>query len=131
MAETDKILVRGLKTQGILGVEDWERHHKQPIHLDLTIHHDLARAGASDDLADSINYRTVAEMVKAYVEASSHLLVESLAEAVARLVLEQPGASRVVVRVEKPAALPFAESVGVEIERCRGDFAGTSESQAD
>jgi len=59
-----------------------------------------------------------------YVESSSHYLVESLATALARLCVVEHGAARVRVRVEKPGALRFADSVGVEIERRRRDFAG-------
>ena len=122
MRGRDHIVIRNLRVRGILGVEEWERHEPQEIVLNITAFTDLAPAGKSEDLADAINYRTLADAVVAYVEGSRHLLVEALAAAVARLAVVEFGVERVVVRVEKPAALPRAESVGVEIERERADF---------
>lgn len=124
VAEGDKILIRDLAVRGIIGLNDWERREKQEIVLNLTLTADLAKAGASDQMADSINYRTLTKAVLAYVETSSHFLVEALATAVARIAVVDFGARRVVVRVEKPGALRFAKSVGVEIERSRSDFDG-------
>lgn len=124
MADGDKILIRELKVDGIIGINDWERHTKQPIVINITLFADLSRAGASDRIEDSIDYRTLTKAVLAYVESSSHFLVEALAAAVARMAVVEFGANRVVVRVEKPGALRFAQTVGVEIERSRADFEG-------
>ena len=123
MADRDKILIRELRCRGIIGLNDWERREKQDIVIHLTLFGDWRRAGESDDMADSINYRTVAKAVLAYVEASSHFLVEALAHQIARIAIVEHGARRALVRVEKPGALRFAASVGVEIERERSDFA--------
>ncbi len=122
MPQRDKILIRELKARGIIGLNDWERHEKQEIVIHLTLYGDWRRSGRSDDMADSINYRTVAKAVLAYVEASSHFLVEALAHQIARIAIVDHGAERAVVRVEKPGALRFATSVGVEIDRERADF---------
>ncbi|HEX4953640.1 MAG TPA: dihydroneopterin aldolase [Thermoanaerobaculia bacterium] len=118
----DKILIRDLLVRGIIGLEDWERKSRQDIVINLTVEADLAKAGASDDMADSLNYRTLAKALITYTESSSHHLVEALAEALARIAVVEHGAERVWVRVEKPGALRFARSVGVEIERERADF---------
>ncbi len=123
MAHRDKILIRGLKARGIIGLNDWERREKQEIVVHLTLYGDWTRAGRSDDMADSINYRTVAKAVLAYVESSSHFLVEALAHEIARIAVVDHGAERARVRVEKPGAVRFAAAVGVEIERERRDFA--------
>lgn len=112
----DRILVRDLLVRGIIGVNDWEREKKQDILINLELEFDLRPAAESDDVEDALNYRTLTKAVIAHVEASSYQLVEALAEAIARLCLEH-GARRVRVRVEKPGALRFAASVGVEIER--------------
>ncbi|MGH9381425.1 MAG: dihydroneopterin aldolase [Thermoanaerobaculia bacterium] len=114
----DRIFVRNLLVRGIVGVNDWERETRQDILINLELEHDFAAAAASDDIADALNYRTLTKAVIAYVEGSSHFLVERLAEGVARICLEH-GALAARVRVEKPGALRFAESVGVEIERRR------------
>ncbi len=117
----DRILIRDLLVRGILGVNDWEREQPQDILLNLTLFTDLRRAAASDDIADTVNYRTVTKKVLAHFEQTTRYTVEALAEDIARLCLEEPGVERVRVRVEKPGALRFARSVGVEIERERGD----------
>lgn len=128
MAE-DRIFVRDLRLRGIVGINDWEREKKQDIVVNLTLWGDLSRAGASDSIDDTLNYRTLTKDVIAYVETSSHFLVEALAAALARICVVDHAAERATVRVEKPAALRFADSVGVEIERRRGDFErGDSES---
>jgi len=118
----DKLLVRDLLVRGILGVNDWERKHKQDILINLIVVSDVSAAGASDDMADTLNYRTLTKDILAYVESSSHHLVEALATEIARIAIVGHGAERVTVRVEKPGALRFAKSVGVEIERDRNDF---------
>lgn len=122
MAE-DLIFVRDLRLRGIVGINDWERTKRQDIVVNLTLHGDFRAAGASDSIDDALNYRSVAKDVIAYVESSSHFLVEALATELARLCIVDHGATRATVRVEKPAALRFADSVGVEIERTRADFA--------
>ena len=116
---TDKILIRNLRARGILGVNDWERRAPQEILINLELFTDLRRAGETDDLAHSINYRTVAKKVLAHAERAARFTVEALAEDIARLCLAEPGVKRVRVRVEKPGAVRFAASVGVEIERER------------
>ncbi|MGB5399631.1 MAG: dihydroneopterin aldolase, partial [Thermoanaerobaculia bacterium] len=79
-------------------------------------------AGESDDVKDSLNYRTLTKAIIRYVEESSHYLVESLVAAIAKIAILDFGAEGVRIRVEKVGALRFARSVGVEIERRRADF---------
>ncbi|MDX1393523.1 MAG: dihydroneopterin aldolase [Gemmatimonadota bacterium] len=122
MAAEDLILIRDLHVRGIIGINDWEREKKQDIVINLEITVDARRAGHTDDMDDSLNYRTVAKDVIAYAESSGHFLVEALAAGIARIVVVDHGAPGVRVRVEKPGALRFADSVGIEIERTRADF---------
>lgn len=119
----DRIVIRDLLARGILGINDWEREQPQDILINLTLFADLRRAAFSDDIADTVNYRTVTKRILALVEASTRYTVEALAADIARLCLEEPGVERVRVRVEKPGALRFARSVGIEIERTRDDRA--------
>jgi len=112
----DRIEIRDLLVRGILGVNDWEREQEQDILINLTLFVDLAAAGASDSLEHTVNYRTLTKQVIAHVESSRRYTVEALAEDLARICL-QPPVRRARVRVEKPGALRFARSVGVEIER--------------
>ena len=118
----DKIIVNDLLIRGIIGINPDERVTKQDILVNLVIYTDMRSAGRSDDMADSINYRTLTKAIIAHVESSTHYLVEKLATELARICVVDHGADRVVVRVEKPGALRFATSVGVEIERRRVDF---------
>lgn len=121
MKAQDKIVIRDLLVRGIIGINDWERKDKQDIVINMTLLTDVRAAGRTDDIADALNYRTLTKAVIGYVEESAHFTVEALATHIARIAVEH-GAERVIVRVEKPGALRFAASVGVEIERGREDF---------
>jgi len=118
----DRIEISDLLLRGILGVNEWERRERQDILINITLFADLRAAGRSDDLSDTVNYRSVAKKVIDWVEQGVPFTVEALATSIARLCLEQAGVQRARVRVEKPGALRFAHSVGVEIERSADDF---------
>ena len=122
MAAEDLILIKDLRMRGIIGINDWEREQEQDILVNLEVAVDARLAGRTDEMSDALNYRTIAKEVISYVEGSQHFLVEALATAIARIVTVNHGASRVKVRVEKPGALRFADSVGIEIERTPADF---------
>ncbi len=122
----DRILIRDLRLRGIIGINDWEREKRQDILVNLTLWGDFREAGASDAIEETLNYRTITKEVIEHVENSSYFLVEKLATELARICVEH-GAERVAVRIEKPGALRFADSVGIEIERHRKDFEQGSE----
>ena len=122
MAFDDRIEIKDLVLRGIIGVNEGEREERQDILVNLILFLDLRAAGKSDRLADSADYGLVSKRVIAFVEGSGRFTVEALASDLARLCLEQPGVNRVRVRVEKPGAVRFARSVGVEIERTAADF---------
>ncbi len=115
----DKVIIRNLRARGIIGVNAWEREKPQEILINIVLFTDNRAAEASDDIADCVNYRTVAKKVLAHAESAARYTVEALAGDLARLCLEEPGVARVQVRVEKPGAVRFADAVGVEIERAR------------
>jgi FolB domain-containing protein len=115
----DQIIIKDLVARGIIGVNDSEREKPQEILINITMLADLQRAGESDNIHDTVNYRTVAKKVLAHAEAAKRFTVEALAGDIARLCLEEPAVLKVRVRVEKPGAVRFARSVGVEIERSR------------
>ena len=119
----DRIEIRDLLLRTIVGINPDERVHRQDVLLNIELEADLRPAARSDDIRDAVNYRTIAKEVIELVEGSQYQLVESLAEAVARLCLSDERVSRVRVGVQKPGALRFAASVGVTIERFRRDFA--------
>ena len=119
----DRIEIKDLLLRGVIGINDWEREKPQDILVNITLFTDLSPAGRSDDMADTVNYRTLTKQIIAHVESAGRLTVEALAADVARLCVQTTGVQRARVRIEKPGALRFARSVGVEIERTAADFA--------
>jgi len=117
--DMDRIHICDLLVRCVLGINDGERRDKQDVLINLTVHADLHKAGKSDRVEDTVDYRALKKRVLAMVENSQYFLVEALAEAVAELCLEQGGVRRVDVRVDKPNALRFARSVAVEITRVK------------
>ena len=113
----DQIIIRDLKAKGVIGVYEHERQQPQEIIINLVLFANLSRAGESDNLADSIDYQKVADKVLAHTATARRFTVEALAEDIARLCLDVKGVEGVRVRVEKPDAIEFCRSVGVEIER--------------
>lgn len=117
----DRVIIKDLLARGIIGVNDWERKRAQNILINITLFTDTRRAGQTDNLEDCVNYSTMSKKVLAHAESVNRLTVEALANDLAKLCLEEKGVQKVVVRVEKPGAVRFAESVGVEIERSRDE----------
>lgn len=114
----DKIFLRGMKADTLIGVYDWERKQHQTLILDLDIGVP-PQAALSDDIADTVHYGNVCEAVRESLGKQSFLLLEMLAEHVAQLILNDFGALWVRVRIVKPGILPDVKEVGVEIERTR------------
>ena len=120
---TDCIEIRDLMVRAIVGINDEERVNRQDVVINLTIWSDLRDSGRTDDIDDTINYRTLAKLVIELVEESSFFLVEKLATEIALLSFEfSESIERIRVTVEKPGAIRFARSVGVTIERTRDDL---------
>ncbi|MBF0163636.1 MAG: dihydroneopterin aldolase [Magnetococcales bacterium] len=115
----DQIFIRDLLARCIIGIQEWERHTVQDVVIQLELTTDTAQAGASDRIADAVDYKTLTKKIIAHVEASSCQLVEALAEQIATLCLEHPRVEAARVSVEKPGALRFARTVGVSILRRR------------
>ena len=118
----DKIFIHGLKTEAIVGIFDWERQVKQTVLVDLEFSADIRKAALSDSIEDTLNYKRVAKRVLAFVEGSQFHLVETLAEHVAMLMLEEFGVASVRVSLSKPGALRSSRDVGVVLERDREDL---------
>lgn len=117
----DKVIIKNLLARGIIGVNDWERKRPQDILINITLFTDTRHAAKTDDINDCINYSTVSKRVQAHAETVERLTVEALANDLAEICLEEKEVQKVVVRVEKPGAVRFAKSVGVEIERSRDE----------
>jgi dihydroneopterin aldolase len=115
----DKIFIHALKTEAIIGIFDWERQVKQTVIVDIEIGVDVTKAALSDSIDDTLNYKRVAKRVLAFVEASNFHLVETLAEHIAMLILEDFGIAWVRLSLSKPGAIRSSRDVGVSIERGR------------
>ena len=113
----DKIFIRDLRFRCIIGIDPEERVNKQDVIINLELYSDFSRAVESEDINETVNYKELKLAVMEFVENSSYLLVEKLCQAVADLCLEKNGVEAVKVSVEKPDALRFCKSVGVEIFR--------------
>jgi dihydroneopterin aldolase/D-erythro-7,8-dihydroneopterin triphosphate epimerase len=118
---TDQIQIKDLLLRTIIGINEEERRNRQDVLINIVLHADTRAAGASDDIRDAVNYRTITKRVIARVEESGFYLVEKMAAEIAAICLEDPRVEAVDVRVEKPGALRFARSVGVQIHRTRSE----------
>jgi D-erythro-7,8-dihydroneopterin triphosphate epimerase len=115
----DAIHIRDLRLRCIVGINAEEREKKQDVVINITLYADLRAAGRSDAIEDTVNYKAIKVRTLEDVEASSFQLVERLAEHVANICLADSKVVRARVLVEKPGALRFARTVGVEIFRDR------------
>ena len=113
----DTIFLHGLEVECVIGVWEWERRIKQKIQIDLDMAADIRSAAATDRLEDTLNYKAIAKRVISHVENSNYQLVESLAESVAGILLNEFAVSWCRVKINKGGAVRGARSVGVIVER--------------
>ena len=113
----DRVFIKDLLVQGIIGVGEQERSKPQDILINIILFTDILKGGKTDKIEDCVNYRTVAKKIIAHVTSSQRYTVEALAADIADLCLEDKVVHKVIVRVEKPGVVRFSRSVGVEIER--------------
>lgn len=113
----DIVFINDLRIETIIGIYDWERKVRQTISLDLEMGADIRRAAASDAIEDTLNYKAVAKRLIAFVGESEYLLVETLAEKIAGIVLSEFAVPWLKLTVHKPGAVRGSRDVGVIIER--------------
>ncbi|MDX8407923.1 MAG: dihydroneopterin aldolase, partial [Mariprofundaceae bacterium] len=101
----------------VIGIYDWEREIRQMVRLDLEMAWDIAAAGKSDDIADTLDYKAVSKRLISFVEASSFGLIEALAEHCARIILDEFHVPWLRLKMSKPGAVRGSENVAVLIER--------------
>jgi len=116
----DKVFIEGLEIEALIGIYDWERRIRQPLRFDLEMAFDNRVPAASDDIADTLDYKAVSKRLIEFVGQSGFGLVETLAERCAALVIEEFGVSWLRLKLSKPGAVRGARAVGVVIERSRG-----------
>lgn len=117
--QLDSVRIEQLELDCVIGINPWERLTKQRITIDIEMNADLSKAGASDSIEDTINYRTISKAIISEIEESSYGLVEALAARVAEICLEDPLTQSVEVTVRKPGAVRKASAVGVVVRRSR------------
>ena len=113
----DKVFIKGLEVEGIIGIFQWEREVRQVISVDIEMEFDNKKAAKSDDIKDALDYKKVGKRITAFVEKSNYKLVERLAEQIAKLVLKEFPVASVIISVMKPGAMRGSESVGIRITR--------------
>jgi len=117
----DRIHIRDLEARCIVGIYPAERENLQDVVLNITLYVDLSTAGGSDNIDDTVDYKTLKKRILKMVEASDFFLIERMAAICAEMCLEDKRVRRVDVTVDKPGALRFARSVAVEITRYQHD----------
>ncbi|MEW4983841.1 MAG: dihydroneopterin aldolase [Cycloclasticus sp.] len=113
----DIIFLRNLRIETIIGIFDWERTVKQPVFFDLEMATDIKKAAASDHIDDTLDYKSLSKAVIDFVEKSNFQLVETLAERVAELIINDFNVPWLRLTLNKKGALRHADDVGIIIER--------------
>lgn len=120
-SDLDWVSIEGLKVDTIIGVYDWEQQQTQQLVIDINMAWDIQAAAKSDDLEQALDYANVSEAVSAWVTKEPRQLIETVAEGVAKLVIEQFAVTEIEVKVSKPGAVLTANNVAVTIRRTRFD----------
>jgi 7,8-dihydroneopterin aldolase/epimerase/oxygenase len=115
----DRIFLRGLTTECIIGFIDWERQVKQKLVIDLEMPCDCARAAVRDAVEDTLDYKRVAKRVLAWVETTDFNLLETLAHRLATVLIAEFDLAWIRISINKPGAIRHSRDVGVSIERRR------------
>ncbi|MDX1520110.1 MAG: FolB domain-containing protein [Anaerolineae bacterium] len=118
---SDQIHIKDLLLRTIIGINEDERVNKQDVVINITMHTDVSPA-VSDNIKDTVDYRTITKQTINLVENSSFFLVEKMALEVVKLCLANPKVERAIVTIEKPGAVRFSRSVGVTVDRSRGEI---------
>jgi 7,8-dihydroneopterin aldolase/epimerase/oxygenase len=125
----DRIFLRGLTAECVIGFIDWERRVKQTVVVDLELPVDCRLAAVTDDVNDTVDYKKVSKRVLAFIEASEFKLVETLAQRLAMLILEEFALEWIRLSINKPGAIRNSRDVGVAIERSRADLSSAALSR--
>ena len=113
----DIIFLSELRVEAVIGIFDWERKIKQAVVLDIEMGADIKKAASSDHIDDTLNYKAVSKRVTEFVEASEFQLVETLAEKVAQLIMDEFTVPWLRLKLNKTGAIRGARGVGIIIER--------------
>ncbi len=115
----DIVFIKGLKVDTVIGIYDWEREIRQEIVLDIEMSADVFNAATTDNIEQALNYKDVCRRLSEFVKDSEFLLVESLAEEICQIVINEFNVNWVKLKLDKGEAITGAEGVGVIIERTK------------
>jgi 7,8-dihydroneopterin aldolase/epimerase/oxygenase len=115
----DKVFIKNLQVYGILGIHPHEQRSPQRIQISLMVETDIQKASQADDIRQTVNYSTLTEQIVQFVEKSHYRTIEALILALADEILKNNKIFSIWLRIEKPNAVPRADSVGVEISRSK------------
>jgi D-erythro-7,8-dihydroneopterin triphosphate epimerase len=113
------IRITNLKLRTIIGINEWERDTKQDVVINVSLEFDATSAAKSDDIKDTVDYKAITKKIIKLVEESEFFLLETLADRIMAIALGDPKVQEAAVRVDKPQALRFSDSVSVELHRQR------------
>jgi dihydroneopterin aldolase len=113
----DIVYIEGLGVETVIGIYDWERKIRQKVVLDLQMGTDIGKAASTEDIAETLNYKSVSDRLIEFISGSEFLLVETMAEEIAQLVMQEFPVPWLRLKLGKPGAVPAALDVGVIIER--------------
>tara|TARA_B100001758_G_scaffold72223_1_gene60887 strand:+ start:1074 stop:1421 length:348 start_codon:yes stop_codon:yes gene_type:complete len=113
----DKVFIKGLEVEGIIGIFQWEREVRQIISVDIEMDFDNKNAAKSDSIEDALNYKLVGKRITSFIKNSKFQLVETLAENISKIILKEFPVTTVKVTLSKPGALRGSDSVGISITR--------------
>lgn len=119
----DKLFIRGLEVETIVGIHAWERQLQRPLIFDLDLGVDTRDAASSDRMRDAVDYAAVAERVRGLATELQPALLETLAERIARALFSDFPIQTLRLSIDKPGAVAGVKAIGVEIDRRREDYA--------
>ncbi len=113
----DKVFIKGLKIDTVIGIYDWEKEIKQTVTLDIEMDFDISKAAVTDDIRHTLDYKAVSKRLKSFVGGTTFELVEKLAEEITNIILSEFAVSKVILKLDKGKAVTDASGVGVIITR--------------
>lgn len=119
MSSSDRIVIRNLQVPTLIGVYDFERTALQTLRLDVTLYTDISQAGASDDVARTLDYGAVAETVQTFGAAATYQLLEAFAEQLCQRLFRQYPTARIDLVIHKDGCIPHAQGAELHISRSR------------
>jgi len=115
----DKIVLTDLRVDAVIGIWDWEKRNSQSISIDLEMQTDTKKISQSDSIEDALDYKAVSKRAKQFIQDSQFNLIETLAENLAQIILEEFNVQWLRLSISKPYAIRDSKNIGVCIERTK------------